>query len=117
MILHLVVAIATAGLTWMLGWWGVAIVAVVAGFVYRADGGRAWWVALGALEGWALLLLFNLARGPLMHVASTLGGAMSIPGPALMVLTLLFPALLAWSGAIVAAAVGRAVAPSKAPVR
>jgi hypothetical protein len=32
---------------------------------------------------------------------------MSIPAPALLVATLLFPALLAWSAAVVAAEVGR----------
>ena len=103
MIFSLIVALLVAGTTWMAGWWAAAVVALVAGFIYRAEGGRPWRVALGATEGWALLLAIEAFAGPLMHVASTLSGAMSLPAPALILVTLLFPALLGWSGAIVAA--------------
>ncbi len=99
MIFHLVAALAMAGLTWTLGWWGVALGAAILGWVYRDEGGRAWRVALAALEGWGMLLLFDAVSGPLGRVASTLQGVMSIPSPLLLLVTLLFPALLSWSAA------------------
>ena len=111
MIVHIVLALSMAGLTWLFGWWGVAIVAVVAGVVFRRDG-RAWRVALAASEGWALLLVVDALSGPLGRVTTTLGGAMSIPGPALLLVTLLYPALLGWSGAAVACELTRWLAPA-----
>ncbi len=107
MIFSFVIALVVATATWVAGWWAAAIVAIVAGFLYRAEGGRPWRVALGASEGWALLLIIDAFSGPLVHVASTLAGAMALPAPALLLVTLLFPALLGWSGAIVAAELGR----------
>ena len=107
MIFSLIIALVVAITTWFGGWWAAAVVALVAGFLYRADGGRPWRVALGAAAGWALLLVVNAFSGPFAHVASTLGGAMSLPAPALVLMTLLFPALLGWSGAIVAAELAR----------
>lgn len=103
MIFALVIAVIVAAATWVAGWWAAAVVALVAGWIYRAEGGRPWRVALGASGGWALLLLYDVFSGPLAHVASTLAGAMTLPAPALLLVTLLFPALLGWSGAIVAA--------------
>ena len=103
MIFHLLLAVVFACATWVIGWWGVAIVALIAGVVYRRDGGRAWRVALGAAEGWALLLLVDAVGGHFGRVATTVAGAMSLPAAALLVVTLLFPALIGWSGATVAA--------------
>jgi hypothetical protein len=107
-VFHLLVAGSMAGLTWLLGWWGVAVAALILGFVFRNEGGRAWSVALGASEGWAILLIIDVLAGPLGRVATTVGGAMSIPAPALLLVTLLFPALIGWSGATVAALSSRA---------
>ncbi|MEO7454819.1 MAG: hypothetical protein ABIY52_01060 [Gemmatimonadaceae bacterium] len=99
MIFHLVAALAMAGLTWTLGWWGVVVAAAILGWVYRTERGRAWRVALAAAEGWALLLILDLLSGPLGTLATTLQGVMKIPSPALLLVTLLFPALLGWSAA------------------
>jgi hypothetical protein len=104
MMIQLLVALATALATWTLGWWGVAVVAVAAGALARAGGSRPWLVALGATEGWAILLLFDVASGPFARVASTVSGAMKIPSAGLLVATLLFPALIGWSGATLGAA-------------
>ena len=108
MIFAMFVAIATALATWTLGWWGVAIVAVVAGVLVRADGGRPWRVALGCLLGWAVLMSIDAAAGPFANVAKTVSGAMSIPSGALLLVTLLFPALIGWSGAMIGALGGAA---------
>ena len=69
MIFHLLIAIAVAGLTWFVGWWGVAIVALLIGVAYHGEGGRPWRVALGAGEGWAILLLID-TLGALAGLAS-----------------------------------------------
>ena len=104
----LLVSLATAIATWTLGWWAVAIIAIVAGIVLRADGGRPWRVALGCLVGWALLMLVDAAVGPFGTVARMVSGAMSIPSGALMIVTLLYPALIGWSGATLGALGGGA---------
>lgn len=106
MIVHLAIAGAMAGLTWLVGWWGVALAALILGFVFREEGGRAWRVALGAIEGWAILLLIDAVTGPLGRVTAILAGTMSIPGPVLLLTTLLFAALLAWSAAVTTAELG-----------
>ena len=106
MIFIVVCALEMAGLTWVAGWWGVVLVALVNGYVRRAEAGTSWRIALAAVEGWSLLLLGDALVGPFGRVATTLGGAMRIPGPALLVATLLFAALLAWSAATIAVEVG-----------
>ncbi|MEO8337115.1 MAG: hypothetical protein ABI664_19215 [bacterium] len=107
---HLLIAVCMAGLTWLLGWWGVALGALILGVVFRAEGGHAWRVALAAIEGWAILLVIDMFAGPLAGVATTVGGAMSIPGPALLLVTLLFPALIGWSGAALASEIAGGLA-------
>ncbi|HEY5441391.1 MAG TPA: hypothetical protein VIJ90_08945 [Gemmatimonadaceae bacterium] len=107
MIFHLLVALGVAGLTWLVGWWGVAIVALIVGFAYRSEGGRPWRVALGASEGWAILLLIDTFGGRFGQVATTVAGSMSLPAAALLIVTLLFPALIGWSAATVAAALSQ----------
>ena len=111
MIFISVVALATALGTWVLGWWAVAIVAIVAGMMHRAERGCSWRVALGCLAGWALLMLVDLAAGPMRNVATVVSGAMSIPSSALLLVTLLFPALIGWSGATLGSLGGPASSP------
>ncbi len=117
MIFHLLVAVCMAALTWAMGWLGVAVAAVILGVVFRDEGGRAWRVALGAVEGWAILLVIDMIAGPLGGVATTVGGAMSIPGPALLLVTLLFPALLGWSGAALASEIASGLARRESKVK
>lgn len=93
--------------TWLGGWWGVVVVALVAGVCHRADGGRPWRVALATVLAWAGLLAFDAMSGSLPHVARTVGGATRAPAFALLVVTLLLAALLAWSAAIVTAELAR----------
>jgi hypothetical protein len=97
------VATAMAALTWVMGWWGVLLAAVVVGFVFREQGGGGWRVALAAVLGWMALLLVDVAGGAFARLTHLLAGVMTVPGPALIVITLLFAAGLAWSTATVVA--------------
>ena len=106
MLFHIIIAVAMAGLTWTLGWWGVVVAAAILGWVYRDERGRAWRVALAAMEGWAIILAIDAIAGPLGLVGSTLQGVMSIPAILLFAVTLLFPGLLGWSTAAVVSEIG-----------
>ena len=109
MIFVLVVSAAMGGLTWVLGWWGVAVAAAIVGFVFSEYGGGGWRVALAAALAWAVLLAADGAVGPLRMVGTTLAGVMNVPAAVLVVLTLVFPALLAWSAATLVADARRLV--------
>lgn len=87
-------AVATFGL----GWWSVPIVAALYG-AFSRDARRARTAALCAAAGWASLLLLDVARGQVGAMGNKLAALMSIPEPALYLVTLVFPALLAWSAA------------------
>lgn len=99
-------AVATAGLTWLVGWWGVPLVGVAAGVVARGTRRVGVWTALGAALGWLVLLAADAAIGPaaLARLTSDLGGVFRVPGVVLVLVTLLFAALLAWSAAVLARA-------------
>lgn len=91
----IIVTAAIAAGTWVAGWVAVPVLALVAGLVMW----RPSTVALGASLAWAILLAINAVVGAMGRVASTLGDVMGLPWPAVIVATLLFPALLAWSAA------------------
>ena len=110
MIFVLAVAATMAALTWLLGWWGVLLAAALVGVVHYRVGGGGWRVALAGAAAWAALLVADAAAGPFGTVARTLGGVLRVPGPALVLLTLAFPALLAWSAATLAAGARQLVA-------
>ena len=87
-------AVATFGL----GWWTVPIIAALYALA-STNPKRARTAGLCALGGWATLLLLDAAKGPVGTMATRLGGVMGLPGVVLLLLTLIFPALLAWSAA------------------
>ena len=91
--------------TLLMGWVGVVVVAAAVGVLLHARRRVAGLSALAALLGWLLLLAWTAARGPLLPFAGRLAGAMGVPSFAPLVLTLVFPMVLAWS----AAAVGQGV--------
>ena len=109
MIALLIIALASAGFTFLAGWWGVAIVALGAGFVFSQEDGRPWRVALGAIIGWVLVLLLDMTGGRFGRVTTAVSGSMRIPAVALLGVTLLLPGLMGWSGATVGAAIGHAM--------
>lgn len=107
MLALLAVAAAVATLTWILGWWGVVVAALIAGVLLRRRHGAAWLVALGAMVGWSALIVVDMLGGRFSTLAGSISGVMRVPVPALLVVTLLFGALLAWSAAVVGSEAGR----------
>jgi hypothetical protein len=105
----LIVAVAMAVLTWVMGWWGVILGAAAVGVAFREQGGGGWRVALGAALAWAALLIVDAVGGPFGRLAQTLGGVMRVPAVALVAITVLFAAGLAWSAATVAAVLAQVV--------
>ena len=107
MIPLLVTALGVALLTWSLGWWGVVVAALVAGAVLSRRRGAPWLVALAAVTAWGALILVNSAGGRFATLASSIGGVMRFPPALLVIVTLLFGALLAWSAAVLGSEIGR----------
>jgi hypothetical protein len=90
------ITIAIAAGTWLIGWYAVPVFGLLAGIARVRPGA----VALGAAAGWLLLLMIDVLAG-MAPLASLLAGIMGLPAPALFAVTLIFPALLAWSAASV----------------
>lgn len=80
-------------------WWMLPILAAIAGAWRR----RGWEVALAGVLAWSAILLYDAARGPFPALASAVAGVVGLPAAALVVVTLAFAALLAWSAAALAA--------------
>ena len=100
-------ALSVAVLTWLLGWWGVVVAALLAGSVLWRRRGVAWLVALGAIVAWSALILLDATRGRFAVLSYLLGGLLGVPPLALVAVTLLFAALLAWSAAVLGSEIGR----------
>jgi hypothetical protein len=95
------IAVAIALATVALGWLGVVLASVVFAAIDRGRPSAPSETAIAAAIGWAGLLL--LATGSSLPAAAhTLGGAMGLPGIALVITTIVFPALVAWSSAAIA---------------
>jgi hypothetical protein len=105
-VLTIVAAILVAA-TWVAGWWGVPLVAIVAGALLAARRGIAGLTALAAVIAWSVLILIDGASGRFGVLARVVGATLKLPAGALLVVTLLFAALLAWSAAAVGVEIGR----------
>jgi hypothetical protein len=114
-IILLIASLAIVATTWLAGWWGVALVALVIGMVRSQQRGIAWIVALAAIVAWSALLLVDATSGRFGALASAIGGVMRVPAAALVVVTLLFAALLGWSGTVVGSEIGRLMRGEPAP--
>ena len=110
MIVLLVAAAAVCLFTWIVGWWGVVVAALVVGGMWWRRPAIAWIVALAAIAGWSALLLVNLTGGRFGALTDAIGGVMRIPASVLMIATLLFAGLLAWSAAVIGGEVARVIA-------
>ena len=97
----LTVTAAIAVGTWLAGWWSVPVVALLAGALSWGPAS----VALGSTLAWALLLVIDAVAGSMSRLAGVLADVMGLPAPALIVVTLLFPALLGWSAATIGAVI------------
>ena len=107
MIPLLATALGVALLTWSLGWWGVVVAALVAGVALWRRRGVAWLVALATVTAWGALILVNSVGGRFATLASSIAGVMRVPPALLVIVTLLFGALLAWSAAVIGSEIGR----------
>ena len=107
MIALLATALGIAALTWLFGWWGVVIAALVAGAALHRRSSAAWLVALAAVVAWGALVGVDMLGGRFSTLAASIGGVLRVPAGALLVVTLLFGALLAWSAAVVGREIGR----------
>jgi hypothetical protein len=107
MLALLAVAAAVATLTWVVGWWGVVVAALIAGALLWRRRGAAWLVALAAMVGWSALIAVDMLGGRFSTLAASIAGVMGRPVPVLIVVTLLFGALLAWSAAVLGTEAGR----------
>ena len=117
MILWFVLLVVFALATAALGWWTVPIVAAAWGLT-RPSGSSGWWTAaLVASASWAVLLVATAMRGPVVELASVVGGIFELPGFAMIFLSLIFPALLAGSAAELSAVLRTALVRSRQPAR
>ena len=102
--LLLVVLIALG--TVIVGWWTVPVIAAVYGLIFPDK--RHWLgTALAGVVAWGLLLDITWFQGPVLELAGKAGGVLSLPAPAFIALTLIFPALLAGSAGELTAAARR----------
>lgn len=82
-----------------IGWWTIPLVAALWGLLRPRVARPAGTAAVAAGLAWMLWLVFDAlrGRGALGTLATRLGGLLRVPVPALVLLVILFPALLAWS--------------------
>jgi hypothetical protein len=109
----LLLTIAFTIATRVLGWWGVPLTAAAWGAI---SNGQAVSAAIAAGLAWAGLLMRDAAFGPLGTLASDIGALFHAPPAVLIVVTLLYPMILAWSAAVVTGA-GRSTATSPRPAQ
>lgn len=104
----LVVAAMCAG-TWFAGWWTVPVVAAAWAVADRGDRALPLRAGLAGITAWGLLLAGQLGVADLGRLAEVVGRVLGVGAGPVVVLTLVFPALLAASAAsVVRAAIGTA---------
>ena len=97
-------ALAIAVGTMVTGWAAVPAMGLVVGLTRPCDRPVLTGMGAGALA-WGVLLLWGLTRGPVSELAEVLGGVLGLPGAVVVVITLLFPAVLAGAAAGLGSAV------------
>ncbi|GAC1684492.1 MAG: hypothetical protein NVS9B3_02670 [Gemmatimonadaceae bacterium] len=110
-----IAAVLVMGATSAIGWPGVPVTAVVVVLPLSRHRLSAAESALAASLAWGALLAWTTTQGPLGIVATLIGGVLTLPAAAVVVLTLALPAGFAWSAATLATAVtSRLAVPSRA---
>jgi hypothetical protein len=89
--------------TWILGWWAIPLFSLIAASFGRGVRLQALASATAAAAAWGALLVWNAIRGDVWSFASIAGGTMGVSGVLLVLMTLAFPAALAWSAAAITA--------------
>ena len=100
----LMLAAVMAVLTIVIGWLAVPIAAAVWGALRRGRPGAGRLAALAAALAWGAILVYDAVVGPVGVLSERLGEVMGVPALVLPLITLAFPALLAWSAAHLASA-------------
>ncbi|HEU5185988.1 MAG TPA: hypothetical protein VFU01_15560 [Gemmatimonadaceae bacterium] len=93
--------------TWILGWWAVPLFAAVSGVLARHVPRQAAAAAVAGALAWGALLAWSATEGSVWSFSRTAGGAMGISGLLLILMTLAFPAVLAWIAAALAQLIAR----------
>ena len=93
-------ALAVALGTWVLGWMSVPMIALVFGAM-AARRTAPMEALVAVIAAWLALLGVQTLRGSTGEVARTIGGIVGVPAWVVPVATIVFGALLAWSGAVI----------------
>lgn len=91
-------ALVVAG-TWLAGWFMVPVLGAAYGAWAVGDRRAGMTAALAGVVGWGALLAYDRMIGPAGELARLFGGVIHLSGPALIVLTLCYAALLCASAA------------------
>lgn len=95
-------------MTFALGWWAVPLLAFAwAAFVHTRR--PVLFATMCATSAWTAVLLLDAARGPVDVVAARFGGILGFPSVALIAVTIIYAALLAWSASFVGAAMRKSL--------
>lgn len=87
--------------TWILGWWAVPLFAAIAAVMARDVSRQAVAAGIAGAVSWGALLAWSATQGSVWSFARIAGGAMGVSGLLLILMTLAFPAALAWSATAV----------------
>lgn len=90
-------AVALALATWVFGWWSVPAIAVIWTLMSPHRPRTPLDVALASLLAWSALLALAALEGPVPEMAHRLGVTLHIGAAALIAVTVVFPAALAWT--------------------
>ena len=102
----LALAAAFAAGTVAVGWLALPVLGLLWGWLNRLTPGAAVMSGVAAGLAWSALLAWTAMSGPLVLLASKVGQIVGAPGGLLLVATLCFGGLLAWSATVVGAALG-----------
>jgi len=91
--------VAFAAGTTAVGWWAVPVIAIVWAVLTRNERSHPLLVGFAAMWAWTELPAIAAMRGPVMELASVVGGVMSIGAAGAICVTLLYPGLVAAAAA------------------